>query len=173
MIKVRNMLKKALLKNPPAKALHLVNEELFDHGKNNIPLKAFLGILNLRSGVLLTFNAGHVDPVIKSKNGNTGFIKGPFIPLLGASADSAFIPMTLQLNAGDNVYFYSNDTIELSNGKGEKYGRDRLLDIISFSGNNVQEIIKSICQDVTDFTGTSSLNADIAIAVLEYTPAER
>ena len=117
-----------------------------------------------------TFNAGHVDPVIKSKNGNTRFIKGPFIPWLGESADAAFTPMSVQLNAGDDLYIYSNDTLELANARGEKYGRERLLDVITSSGNDAREIIQTIRQDLTDFTGETSLNADIAIAVLEYTP---
>lgn len=164
------MIKKALLKNSPEKALHQVNEELFHDGKNNTPLKVFLGVFNLRSGVCQIFNAGHVDPVIKSKNGNTGFITGPFIPFLGASSDSTFIPMPLQLNAGDNLYFYSNETIEAANGNGEKYGRERLMNVLSLSGNNAQEVIKSISSDLADFTGKASLDADIAIAVLEYTP---
>ena len=172
MIKAKNMLKKALLKNTPEKALQLVNEELFNDSEKLIPLKTFLGIFNLQSGVLQTFNAGHVDPVIKSKKANTGFIKGPFIPLLGTSHDSAFIPMSLQLYAGDKFYIYSNDTLELTNAQGEKYGKERLLNVISASGNNTQEIIKSIKQDVTDFAGTTTLKADIAIAVLEYTPPE-
>ena len=93
--------------------LRIVNRELFNHGEKNIPLKAFLGILNLHSGVMQIFNAGYIDPVIKTKNGNTSFIKGPFSPLLGTYSDSAFIPMSLQLNAGDSLYFYSHDTIEL------------------------------------------------------------
>ena len=170
MMKAKNILKKAIVKNPPEKAMHIVNEELLSNGEKNIPLKAFLGILNLRSGVLLTFNSGHVNPVIKSKNGNTSFISGPFNPMLGASSDSAFIPLPLQLKTGDNVYFYSNDTIELSNAQGEKYGRERLLNIISSAENKAEEVIKSIRQNVTDFSGETTLKADIAIAVLEYTP---
>ena len=169
MMKAKNMLKKALLKNSPEKSLSLVNEKLFNDG--NTPLKAFLGVLNLRSGVLQTFNAGHVDPVIKSKNGNTSFISGAFNPLLGAASDSVFIPLSLQLNAGDNIYFYSNEIIESLNSEGEKYGRKRLLDVISSTGNKAQEVIKIITQDVTGFSGETSLKADIAIAVLEYTPA--
>lgn len=170
MIKAKNMLKKALFKNPPEKALSIVNEELFNNGEKEICLKVFLGILNLRSGVLQSFNAGHVDPIIKSKTGNTGFIKGPFIPPLGMASTSAFIPMLVQLDAGDFFYFYSNGAIEISNTNGEKYGRKRLLDVISSSGKAASEVIKHIRHDLTEFSGETTLNADIAIAVLEYTP---
>ena len=175
MIKAKNMLKKALLKHPPEKALHAVNEALFNSREKNIPLKVFLGILNLRSGVLHIFNAGYGNPVLKSKNGKTGFISGPFNSLLGATSDSAFTPLALSLNADDDIYFYSNDIIEMSNARGEKYGRERLLNIISSAGNKAGEVIKSIRQDVIDFCGETSHEADIAIAVLEYTPesAER
>ena len=173
MMKARDLLKKALLKNSPEKALSMVNEELFRNSDKSTPLKAFLGILNLHSGVLKIFNAGHVDPIIKSRSGNAGFIKGPFIPPLGVSADPAFIPMSLQLNAGDKFYFYSTGTIEISNASGEKYGRERLLEELSLSGSDAQEVIGSIRQNLTKFTGGSTLETDIAIAVLEYTPTAK
>jgi serine phosphatase RsbU (regulator of sigma subunit) len=170
MMKARNMLKKALLKNSPEKALHIVNKELFNNGEGNIPLNAFLGILHLRSGMLHIFNAGYVDPVIKSKNRKTGFVSSPFNSLLGGSSDSAFIPLPLSLNKGDNIYFYSSDIIEMSNARGEKYGRERLLDVISSSGNSAAETIRAVRQEVMDFCGENPGDADIAIAVLEYTP---
>ena len=169
MMTARTMLRKALLKNSPEKALQIVNEELCRSGEN-MPLKAFLGILNLQTGVLLTYNAGHVDPVIRSNSGQVKFIKGPFISPLGVSADTAFTSLPLQLNAGDKVCFYSNDMLEVQNGSGEKYGSVRLLDLFSSSKEEFSKIIRSIYQDVTDFAGTVHNEADIAIAVLEYTP---
>ena len=172
MIKVRNMLKKALLKNHPEKALSIVNEELFYDGDKNIPLKTYLGILNLRSGVFLTFNAGLADPIHKHSKDHAGFINGPFSPMLGSSSSSAFIQLPLMLNKGDSFYFYSNDILDVRNDQGEKYGRNRLLNVIASSENDVQEVIRSIRQSVKEFAGETPLNADIAIAVLEYETQE-
>ena len=166
-----DLLKKTLLKNNPEKALSIVNDELFKNGEKNIPLKAFLGVLNLRSGVLTTFNANYIDPVIKSKNGNISFVKGPFIPRLGAYSDTSFIPLPLSLNAGDKLYFYSNDILEVKNSNGEKYGGERLLNVISSCGDDVKKGIDSVRKDMVDFTGENTFDADIAIAVLKYTPA--
>ena len=87
------------------------------------------------------------------------------------ASHSTFISLPLQLNAGDNFYFYSDEIIELTNANGEKYGRERLLNVISSSANNnAQDVIRSIRQDATDFSGGSRLKADVAIAVLKYTP---
>ena len=169
MVSVKNMLRKTLLKNSAEKALKIINEELFNSGKN-IPVKTFVGILNLRSGVLQTFNAGHMDPMIKSRDGRVKFIKGPFIPLLGTSLDAAFTSLPLQLNAGDKLVFYSNDMIEMQNVKGEKYGAERLLELFAASGDDVAATVQNICQEVTAFAGKTSSEADIAVAILEYTP---
>ena len=166
------MLKKALLKNHPEKALSIVNEELFYDGDKNIPLKTYLGILNLRSGVFLTFNAGLADPIHKHSKDHAGFINGPFSPMLGSSSSSAFIQLPLMLNKGDSFYFYSNDILDVRNDQGEKYGRNRLLNVIASSENDVQEVIRSIRQSVKEFAGETPLNADIAIAVLEYETQE-
>ena len=170
MIKTRNMLKKAVLKNSPDKALSLVNAELFNSESENIPLKTYLGILNLHSGVFQTFNSGYVDPVHKRLNGSTGFVNGPFSPMLGSAADSAFTQLPIMLNEGDSICFYSNDIIEIQNAQGEKYGRNRLLDVIASSANDAREVIKSVHQSVKEFAGEIPSDADIAIAVLEYTP---
>ena len=172
MIKVRNILKKALLKNRPEKALSIVNAELFNSEDENIPLKTYLGILNLRSGVFQKFNSGYVDPVHKHFNGGAGFVNGPFSPMLGSSPNISFIQLPLALNKGDCLYFYSNDILDIQNDQGEKYGRNRLLNAITSSENNAQDIIKAIRLSVKDFAGESSLNEDIAVAVLEYTPQE-
>ena len=170
MMKAKNMLKKALLKNSPEKALSMVNEELFNNRDKNLPLKTYLGLLNLRSGVLLTFNAGYIDPIHKRNKGYAVFVNGPFNPMLGASSDSTFTQLPLMLNQGDTLYFYSSDILDIQDAQGEKYGRNRLLNVISSSENNAQEVIKSIRQSVKDFAGENALKADIAIAVLEYMP---
>ena len=92
--------------------------------------------------------------------------------MLASSAAASFIQLPLLLTRGDTLYFYSNDILDIQNAQGEKYGRNRLLNVISSSGNDVREIIKSIHQSVKEFAGEIPLNADIAVAVLEYTPQE-
>ena len=152
--------------------MSIVNEELFNLGDNNIFLKTYLGILNLRSGIFLTFNANYVDPIHKRFKGSAVFINGPFSPMLGASSTATFTQLSLMLNKGDSLFFYSDDILDVQNAQGEKYGRDRLLNVISSSENDAQKVIKSLQQSVKDFAGENPLNTDIAIAVLEYTPQE-
>ena len=173
MMKVKNLLKKVLLKNSPETAMQIINEKLFQHEENNIPLKALLCIINLRSGILWVVNAGYANPVLKQKNSNALFISCPISPSLGTSSDTTFIHTTLLLSAGDKLYFYPDDTINLSNAQGEKYGRERLMNAILSSGNNAQDMINFIRKDMTDFTGEASPQADLAIAVLEYTPTNK
>ena len=91
--------------------------------------------------------------------------------MLGSSPDAAYTALPLQLNPGDKVCFYSNDTINMQNADGEKYGTERLLKNLSTSGNDADKAIKSIYQGITEFTGKTQLDADIAIAILEYTPS--
>ena len=169
MITVKNMLKKSLLKYSPEEALQHVNKELFYDKQKNLYMKIFLCVLNLHSGVLLSFNAGPVDPIIKSKNGNIKFIKGPFIPTLGSELDSSFTKLVLQLDAGDQLCFYTKSTIENQNKDGEQYGNIRLLNLISSSSNNSNELIEGIYKDINNFTNNSS-ETEVAIAILNYTP---
>jgi hypothetical protein len=169
MLKIKNKIRELLKKFPPEKVLRIVNREIYKSEKK-MPLRLFLGIFNLRTGVLLAFNAGHADPVIKSSNGNVKFISGTPTPLLGSSSDAVFPPTPLQIYAGDKFYFYTNSILEIQNRNGEKYGSNRLLDAFVFSGNDAASAIKIIQQSITEFTGTETLQTDIAVAVLEYMP---
>ena len=78
--------------------------------------------------------------------------------------------LPLMLNKGDTLYFYSNDILEIQNAQGEKYGRNRLLNVISSSARDAQEVVKSVRQSIKEFAGEATINADIAVAVLEYMP---
>ena len=167
MLKVKNKIRELLKKSAPEKVLKIVNKEICRDGKK---LRLFLGIFNLRSGVLLAFNAGHADPVIKSRNGNVKFITGAFIPQLGSSSNAVFTPLPLQLYDGDKFCFYSGNILEIQNSNGEKYGSNRLLDAFVFSGNDAGSTLKIIQQSITDFTGAETPETDIAVAVLEYMP---
>jgi serine phosphatase RsbU (regulator of sigma subunit) len=169
MIKVKNMLRKSLLKNSPEKALEIVNEELFNQKENHMSLKVFLGVLNCHSGVMLTFNAGHENPIIKSANGSAKFIKGPFIPLLGSSLEASFTKLALQLDINDRICFYSNSTIENTNSNGEKYGTSRLLEVISASNDKGDELIDTIYKNINNFTNNSN-KTDVEVAIFTYTP---
>ena len=169
MITVKNMLKKSLLKHSPEEALKQVNKELFYDKQKNLCMKICLCVLNLHSGVLLSFNAGPVDPIIKSKNGNIKFIKGPFIPALGSKLDSSFTKLVLQLDAGDQLCFYTKSTIENQNKDGEQYGNIRLLNLISSSSNNSNELIEGIYKDINNFTNNSN-ETEVSITILNYTP---
>ena len=169
MLKIKNKIRELLKKFPPEKVLRIVNREIYKNEKK-MPLRLFLGIFNLRTGVLLTFNAGHADPVIKSSNGNAKFISGTPTPLLGSSSDTVFPPTPLQIYAGDKFYFYTNSILEIQNRNGEKYGSNRLLDAFVFAGDNAASALQIIQQSITEFTGIEPLQEDIAVAVLEYTP---
>ena len=92
--------------------------------------------------------------------------------MLGAASEISFIQLPLMLNKGDALYFYSSDILDIQDAKGEKYGRNRLLNVISSSARDAVEVVKSVQQSIKEFAGETTLNADIAVAVLEYMPQE-
>ena len=53
-------------------------------------------------------------------------------------------------------------------GKNITFSKDE--ELVCVTENDACGVISSIRQSVTDFVGENTLNADIAIAVLEYTP---
>lgn len=167
MMMVRNLFRHTLKKNLPEVAFNLVNAELCRSGQA-MPVMVFLGVLNLHTGVMLTFNAGQTYPVIRSANGSVRYFKGTRHPALGEAFENFYTALPISICAGDQILLYSDGVIEAKNRADERFGEERLLDTISKSTGDVQSLLHSVRRSVSDFTGEPVFSNDIAIILLEY-----
>lgn len=105
----------------PAKALELLNRSIYDVSKGRIMMTFFLASFDLETGEMVYCNASHEAPYFMKK-GEGALKKKDLIPLnevnnprLGQARDTVYEQTSVQLDAGDLVFFYTDGIPDIQN----------------------------------------------------------
>ena len=130
---------------------------------------AWMGMLNLETGELKYANAGHNRPLLKRKNGQYEYLKGPAGFVLAGMEGIAYKEQQLVLEPGDEIFLYTDGVVEATNVDKELYGDDRLLEMINSIGNaDCQTICEKIEDDVDKFYDGAPQFDDITEMSLKF-----
>ncbi len=128
---------------------------------------ASLIYLQIKSGSesVKMLNAGHIPPVIKSKNGIQVTEKGD--RALGISPRSGYSVKKILLKKNELLAIYSDGVIEAQNEAGEFFGTERLFHLLSRPEfENTGKLGESIVQAVEDFVGDSPRFDDLSLVLI-------
>jgi phosphoserine phosphatase RsbU/P len=107
-----------------------LNKSLAFNNESNMFVTFFLGVIDLRTGILQFANAGHNPPVIIKRHGEVSmFEQAKAIPL-GLFEDFAFTESSMQLHEGDKIFAYTDGVNEAENQHEELFGDERMLQTI-------------------------------------------
>jgi len=85
----------------------------------------FYGVLDTASGQLRYCNAGHLPPLLATRNGCvTTLVTGGMV--LGVAAEAGYQEGTVRLDPGDRLLVYTDGLTEARSPTGEEFGEERL-----------------------------------------------
>ena len=102
------------------------NFQLCEGNDAGLFVTAWMGFLNLKTGELKYANAGHNYPMLRRKNGQFEYLKGPAGFVLGGMEGIAYKEQRLIMEPGDELFIYTDGVVEATNKDLELYGDDRL-----------------------------------------------
>lgn len=145
------------------------NNHLCENNDAGMFVTAWMGILDLKTGLVDIANAGHNPPVIRRKDGSFVFEKeNPGFVLAGIE-DFPYTKRTLQLLPGDTIYLYTDGVTEATNAKEELYGEERLLSALNRSKNaDVETLCKAVLRDVDAFVEDAPQFDDITMLAFRF-----
>ena len=180
------MISKTIIKSlaesglPPAKVFTLANEKLCEGNEAEMFVTAWLGYLDLKTGLIRVANAGHNPPVLV-RQGKAEYLNlKPGLMLAGMDG-VRYKEQTVQLNKGDMLFLYTDGVTEAMNNDEELYGEDRLQNILSFGDKYLENpsdtlIAESVCRTVKDdidrFTDGAEQSDDITMLCIRYIGGE-
>ncbi len=139
----------------------------------NMFVTAWMGIIDVRTGLVEFVNAGHNPPLIRRKGQPSELLKTRPGLVLGGMEDITYKKFVLQLEPGDRILLYTDGVTEANSDYHGFYGEDRLIGFLdSDRDRSVKEDVDSLRQDVLSFTGDSDQFDDITILELEYVGME-
>ena len=139
MMRAKTLIKSAAQTGKPlAQVAAEVNNALAEGNDQCMFVTAWLGELNINTGLVTFVNCGHNHPIIKEADapgrGGARYLRTKPGLALGVIPDFIYQAEELELMPGDAIYLYTDGVTEQPNAKGELFGDARLLELLSGTG---------------------------------------
>lgn len=161
---------------PVNEVFTLANEKLCEGNDAEMFVTAWMGYLDLKTGLLRIANAGHNPPVL-IRDGKAEYVRvRPGLTLAGMDG-MIYKEHTLQLRKGDILYLYTDGVTEAMDAAKNLYGEDRLIELLSFeeayprpSGENgvAGAVCEIVSADVERFVDGAEQSDDITMLCVRY-----
>lgn len=118
-----------------ADAVEEVNKSLYDNNKELMFVTAWIGVLDVVSGVVDFVNAGHCRPLIRRRNGLCEYETTFGGMMLAGMEETTYRQGSLKLNKGDMLLLYTDGVTEATGPSKELYGEQRLKQTVEDAGS--------------------------------------
>lgn len=171
----------ALPEMSTAKALEVMNRAIHETSKGKIMMTFFLGCIDLEKNVLTYSNASHDPPYLIRRKEGKKLSKRDLLPLmdevgprLGDRAGSTYTEVSLELEPGDAILFYTDGIIDLNNQEGEAWGERQFVKTLVKAvdeGATTQDKMEKLKVEIHNYRQDSQLIDDITLFMCEYEKA--
>ena len=147
----------------------LANEKLCENNESGMFVTAWMGKIDLSTGVISFANAGHNPPVIVHANGECEYLKSRTGFVLAGMEGMRYRLNEMTLNEGDRIFLYTDGVTEATDINEELYGEDRLMSYIDKNkAIAAEELLSGLKEDIDLFVGEAPQFDDITMLVFDY-----
>ncbi|MBR1867279.1 MAG: PP2C family protein-serine/threonine phosphatase [Clostridia bacterium] len=159
----------AMTYSSPKAVLEAVNRQICENNREDMFVTVWLGMLDLKSGVLTAANAGHEYPVMKKKGGQFEYVMDKHGFVIGGMKSLKYSEYQLKMEPGSKLFVYTDGVLEATNKSSELFGKDRLLEALAKAENdNPEEVLKRVREEIDVFVGDAPQFDDITMLCLQY-----
>lgn len=146
-----------------------VNSELSNRNANQYFLTLFVGILDIRHGILDYCNAAHNYPYILRSDGKLHTLSESHGLPLGIYKDKTYKSSTVEFKINDTMILYTDGVINAIDDKKQHYGTDRLeKNIQNLNELTSEEVVDRLLKSIVIYEGDSHQADDISLMALKY-----
>ena len=174
MMNAKAQLKSNILNNPKKpldEVIYDVNNSICEGNDACMFVTVFVGVLDLRSGLLTYVNAGHNAPIVRRANGEASWLPVENGFVIGGMDGVSYVQETFQLSPGDGVLLYTDGVTEAMNPQLALYGDDRLITLMDgpiMHSAPSDCILDELKGDVLAFADGAPQSDDITMLFLRY-----
>ena len=144
------------------------NKKLCENNDAGMFVTAWMGILDLKTGLLKFVNAGHNPPLVRQADGEFVYLKARSGMVLAGMDGIKYRQNELQLTPGDQIFLYTDGVTEATDKNNQLYGEERLLETVN---RNIVMDTRKMCEavkaDVDKFVGEAPQFDDITMLSVE------
>ncbi len=150
--------------------LNRANDAIYPSIPEEMFVTVWLGILEISTGQLVSANAGHEYPALRSPGGAFALLNEKehgFV--LGGMEGTKYEDYTLRLKPGDKLFLYTDGVPEASNTNEEMFGPERMLEALNAEPDaSPEQTLINVRKAVDEFVGDAEQFDDLTMLCLEY-----
>ena len=154
----------------PADIFYRANEQLCENNGEGLFVTAFLGIIDLKTGVMTYANAGHNPPLIGSADGHYEWLNVHPGFVLAGMGGTRYREFQITLSIGSSLFLYTDGVTEATNAVLELYGETRLQNALNdeqAAGMSPGQLLPYIKSQVDEFAKGVEQADDITMLALK------
>lgn len=166
---------KTLIKNhaqlgmTPEEVFTRVNDILSRDNDACLFITAWMGVLDLTTGVMTCVNAGHNPPFLCRADGSVTCLRSKPCIVLAAMDGVRYTSGTLTLSPGDRLFLYTDGVTEAMDKDGQLYGEERLTNYLTAHVSDAErDLLHGLRTDMDGFTDGAVQSDDVTMLVLDY-----
>lgn len=173
---------KTLIKNNaqlgyrPGKILELTNNQLCENNEAEMFVTAFIGILDIESGVFTYVNAGHNPPIYKKQGEKLQYLRGKSGIVLAALENMPYREYQMTLAADEYLFLYTDGITEALDREETLFTEARLaqtLEACDRENTAAGDLIAAVKNDVDTFADGARQADDMTMVVVKKLKAVR
>jgi sigma-B regulation protein RsbU (phosphoserine phosphatase) len=144
------------------------NEKLCEGNEAGMFVTAWMGLLNVKTGLVTFANAGHNPPLVRQE-GEFRYHKTRAGFVLAGMEGIRYRRFDIQLAPGDTIFLYTDGVTEATDASQQLYGESRLLAMMNGqAGKAAREVCEAVKADVDAFVGEAEQFDDITMLCLTW-----
>ena len=165
----KTMLKnRTMIGGTPSAILKDVNNWLCEGNDNCMFVTVWLGILTISTGVLISANAGHENPGVRSGDGTFTLIRTEHGSPLGLMTGMEYEDEEYTLAPGSALFEYTDGIPEANDSDGSMFGEERLESVLSevHLDDTPEDIMNKVRAAVDEFAKDTPQYDDLTMLCL-------
>lgn len=156
----------------PAAIVSSLNDSLAESNESGMFVTFFMGVLDLKSGMMTYCNAGHNPPVRTEADGASGFLDmTPNLPL-GVLEGFPYREQVAELGKGTMLFLYTDGVTEAESPDKIQFSPEKLLAVLStLATDDTEAVIRDVLQEIHAHASGAEQNDDITMLCLRYQPS--
>ena len=145
-----------------------VNQQLCESNQAGLFVTAWLGVIDLKTGLVEYVNAGHNPPLVALGGENFTYLKQKSGFILAGLEGFTYETSTFRMDHGDRIFLYTDGVTEAMNRQGELFGEKRLLAWMSQNrGAAPEEALHGLREEIAVFADGAEQYDDITMLMFE------
>ncbi|MBD5560677.1 MAG: SpoIIE family protein phosphatase [Clostridia bacterium] len=147
-----------------AEVFSRTNSALCENNTANMFVTAWMGVLDLSTGLLRYVNAGHTPPLMRRYQEDFRYLDTEVDFVLGGLDDVVYQAGEILMQPGDTIFIYTDGVTEADNVHAEQFGEERLLESVQAGASDELEVLCGrVLSDVEKFAGEAEQFDDITM----------